>query len=110
MEDHQLVGAAVVQPLIEAGGGPDRVERVIRKFPYGADYIITLNLGRRALMSYYRSRLTNRLVDEPYTEVSSVSWLLIAIPVKDHPYSCFFSPRISFPISDLFGVSKYSIF
>lgn len=43
----------------------------------------------RALVSYYIPRLENRLVSEPYTEVSSVSWMLIAVSIKDLGFQQF---------------------
>ena len=43
VEDNQLVRTAVVQPLIEGGSFPDGIEHILHKFPYGVDYIITLN-------------------------------------------------------------------
>ena len=45
--------------------------------------------GCRALVSYYIPRLENRLVSEPYTEVSSVSWMLIAVSIKDLGFQQF---------------------
>jgi len=45
--------------------------------------------GCRALVSYYIPRLEYRLVSEPYTEVSSVSWMLIAISIKDLGFQQF---------------------
>ena len=43
----------------------------------------------RALVSYYIPRLEYRLVSEPYTEVSSVSWMLIAVSIKDLGFQQF---------------------
>ena len=45
--------------------------------------------GCRALVSYYIPRLEYRLVSEPYTEVSSVSWMLIAVSIEDLGFQQF---------------------
>jgi hypothetical protein len=52
-------------------------------------YHQSILLDCRALVSYYIPRLENRLVSEPYTEVSSVSWMLIAVSIKDLGFQQF---------------------
>jgi hypothetical protein len=52
-------------------------------------YHQSILLDCRALVSYYIPRLEYRLVSEPYTEVSSVSWMLIAVSIKDLGFQQF---------------------
>jgi hypothetical protein len=43
VEYNELERTTVVEPFIKGSSFPDWIEHITHKFPYGADYIITLN-------------------------------------------------------------------